>query len=100
MTESDDPKIVPELQKHVASMVKRIEQGQPIRMRDPLFAEIFRHAEKIDVKVEQTEKGVRVVETSSDPYVARLIQAHAKVVSRFVKHGYPEAQANHAVPKR
>jgi len=100
LTESDAPKVAKQLQTHVASMVKRIEQGQPIRMRDPLFAEIFRNADKIDMKVENTDAGVRVVETSDDPYVAKLIQAHAKVVSRFIKNGYPEAQANHKAPKR
>jgi hypothetical protein len=100
LTESDDPEVAEALRKHVASMVQRVEQGQPIRMRDPLFAEIFRHADKIDMQVEPTDKGLRVVETSSDPYVARLIQAHAKVVTRFLKHGYPEARANHAAPKR
>ena len=69
-------------------------------MRDPLFAELFRHADKIKMQHEDTEHGVRVVETSADPYVARLIKAHAKVVSGFVDRGFDEAMKNHAVPDR
>ena len=48
--------------------------------------------------VEKTKKGVRVKETSSDAFTARLIQAHAEVVSLFVKHGFAEAHKNHPVP--
>jgi predicted nuclease with RNAse H fold len=79
-------------------MYKRVDEQRPIRMRDPLFRELFRHARKIEMRVEKTEKGVRVIETAKDAYVARLIQAHAKVVSGFVKDGFGEARKQHAVP--
>ncbi len=98
LTESDDPEVAARLKKHVAAMYRRVEKGQPIRMRDPLFREIFRHADKIEMKFEKTAKGVRVTETSKDPYVASLIQEHAKVVSGFVKHGFDEAHRNHPLP--
>ena len=98
LTESDKPEIAAKIQEHVAAMAKRVEQRQPIHMRDPLFAEVFKHADKIHLKYEKTAKGVRVVETSDDPYVAKLIQAHGGVVSLFVKNGFAEAQKNHAVP--
>jgi hypothetical protein len=80
-------------------MYERVENGNPIHMRDPLFAAIFSNAGKISMKVERTEKGVRVVETSADPYIAKLIQAHAEVVNLFVKNGHAEVSKNHAVPK-
>jgi hypothetical protein len=98
LTESDKPEIAAKIQEHVAAMAKRVEEGRPIHMRDPLFAEVFKHADKIHLKYEKTAKGVRVVETSDDPYVAKLIQAHGGVVSLFVKNGFAEAQKNHAVP--
>jgi hypothetical protein len=79
-------------------MTGRIERVQPIRMRDPLFAEIFRHAKKIQMSHEETPRGVRVVETSDDPAVAQLIKAHAEVVSGFVAHGFREAMKNHNPP--
>lgn len=98
ITQSDDPKIAAKIKKHVAAMYRRVHEQRPIRMRDPLFAEIFRHTKKIEMKVEKTENGVRVTETSNDPYVAKLIQEHAKVVSLFVKNGFDEAHRNHPVP--
>jgi hypothetical protein len=100
LTESDDPQIAAKIQEHVAAMYKRVEEGTPIRMRDPLFAAVFQNADKIKMEFENTKHGVRVVETSDDPYVARLIQAHAEVVNRFVKRGHLEARLNHSVPAR
>jgi hypothetical protein len=100
VTESDDPKIAATIQEHVASMKQRVEQGRPIHLRDPLFAAVFANAGTISLKYEKTDKGVRVVETSTDPHVGRLIQAHAEVVNLFIAHGRSEAQKNHAVPQR
>jgi hypothetical protein len=100
VTESDDKEVADKIKEHVHWMEDRVKNTNPIRMRDPLFAELFRHADKIKMAHEETETGVRVTETSDDPYVAKLIQAHAEVVSRFVRHGFNEAQKNHAVPPR
>lgn len=98
LTESDDPKIAAKIEEHVAAMYARVDEQRPIRRRDPLFRELFQHAAKIEMHVEKTDKGLRVVETSQDPYVVRLIQEHAQVVSGFVKKGFAEAHRNHAVP--
>lgn len=49
---------------------------------------------------ENTPKGVKVIETSRDPYVARLIQAHAEVVSLFIENGRQEMMRSHEVPAR
>ena len=99
VTESDDPKVAAVIQKHVASMYERLEKGQPVRMGDPLFRALFQNAGKVKMTLEKTEKGVHVTETSDDPYVAKLIQAHAKVVSLFVKRGFDEARKPHPLPK-
>lgn len=98
VTESNDPKVAAKIKEHVDAMHWRIEESSPIRRRDPLFNELFRHTSKIKMKVEETEKGVKVTETSDDPYVAKLLQAHALVVSKFVKDGFAEAMKNHPVP--
>lgn len=98
LTESNDPEIAGKLQEHVEWMKVRVDKTQPIRMRDPLFREIFKHTDKIKMEHEATENGVKVIETSDDPYVVSLIQAHAKVVSGFVEHGFAEAMKNHPVP--
>lgn len=100
LTESDKPEVAATIQKHVASMEKRVKDKKPIHLRDPLFAEVFRHADKIKFVYEKTEKGMRVTETSDDPYVAKLIQAHADVVSLFIKNGFDEPHRNHDLPPK
>ena len=100
LTVSDDVKVADKIKEHVHWMEVRIVNTQPIRMRDPLFAELFRHTDKIVMQVTETGNGVRVVETSSDPYVVKLIQAHGRVVSGFVDRGFAEAMKNHPVPER
>lgn len=98
LTESETPDVAAKIKEHVEWMSVRIKDAKPIRMRDPLFAEIFKHTDKIKMHHEDTDKGVRVTETSDDPVVVKLIQAHAKVVSGFVERGFAEAMKNHAVP--
>lgn len=100
VTESDNPEVAALIQDHVAAMKVRIESGSRIRMWDPMFREIFDNADKIRLEFENIPKGVRVRETSADPYVARLIQAHAKVVSGFVARGSAESQLAHEPPAR
>lgn len=99
VTESDDPEVTKVLVEHVNAMYKRVEENRPIHARDPLFAELFRNASTLVMKVEKTEKGVKVIETSKNPFSAKLIQAHAKVVSLFLKNGHTEVRKNHAVPE-
>jgi hypothetical protein len=100
LTESDDPAVAKTLQAHVASMSARVKEARPIHQRDPLFREIFLNSSKIEMKHEVTPKGVRVIETSSDPYVARLIKAHADVIGAFLANGRSEAMKNHPVPDK
>ncbi len=100
VTECENPKVVEKLQAHVASMYQRVEEKRPIHARDPLFAEIFRNADKIKMKLEKTKKGVRVVETSEDAYVAKLAQSHAEVLNLFLKNGHVEVMKNHELPAK
>lgn len=100
LTESRNPQVAKKIQIHVASMYRRVDEQRPIHARDPLFAEIFRHADKIQMQVEKTAQGVKVIETSDDPYVARLIQTHAQVVNQFLKNGRQEMRKNHPLPEK
>ena len=97
-TESDVADVAKKIHEHVPAMYERMKANRPLRVWDPLFAELFRHADKVKMAVEKTAKGVKVTETSDDPAVARLIQAHADVVSRFVETGFAEAHKEHPVP--
>lgn len=100
VTESGNPEVTRLLQTHVASMLARVNDARPIHQRDPLFAELFRYADRIVVRHEPTAGGVRVIETSHDAYVARLVQAHAEVVSAFIANGPSEMMKNHPLPPR
>jgi hypothetical protein len=100
LTESGVPAVTKLIQEHVAAMAARVDEARPIHQRDPLFQEIFKHAKQIDMKYEQTATGIRVIERSDDPYVVKLIQAHAEVISAFIANGMAEAMKNHPVPVR
>jgi hypothetical protein len=98
ITESDDPKVQGMIAEHVWAMQKRLEKKQPIRMWDPLFVELFKHADKIKMQISKTPKGMKVVETAEDPYVVKLIQAHAAGVSEFVSAGSSVMHKRHELP--
>jgi hypothetical protein len=100
ITESDVPEVAAKIIEHAEAMHTRLKKRSPIHMRDPLFAEVFRHADKITMKIEKTKKGVKVEESSQDPYVVKLIQAHAEVVSKFLKDGHEEVRKNHTPPTK
>jgi hypothetical protein len=98
-TESDTLEGAATIQKHVAAMYARLTKGTPIHARDPLFAELFAHADKVVMLLENIPEGVKVRETSTDPYVTKLIRAHAAVVTRFIENGRREMHVDHAVPE-
>ncbi|HMV51727.1 MAG TPA: hypothetical protein PLD20_35095 [Blastocatellia bacterium] len=98
LTESDDPKVKALIVEHSWAMKARLEKKQPIRQWDPLFAELFKYADKIKMEIASTAKGVKVTETSDDTYVVKLIQAHAAGVSEFVAEGMSSMHKEHPLP--
>lgn len=100
LTESKDPKVAKLIQQHAFAMQSRIKSGRPIRIWDPLFAELFQNYKKISMKVESTPLGVRVTETSTDPYTVTLIQWHAEGVNGFVKDGMAGMHKEHPAPPK
>lgn len=94
-TESDDPSVAAQLRVHVRAMYARLKEGRPINTRDPLFAALFRNADKIEARIDDTPKGLTVTETSSDPEVATLIRKHADVVGQFIANGMHEMMRSH-----
>lgn len=96
-TETDNVLLRKILVMHVKSMKKRVEDGRGFHLRDPLFRELFRNAARIRMELQETPDGVHVRETSDVPYVAKLIQRHAEVVSLFLKNGPIEASRNHTL---
>jgi hypothetical protein len=100
LTESDDPAVIAKIKEHVPAMYARLKENRPIHQIDPLFVELFRYGKKINAEVSMTDFGVRVIETSSDPYVVKLIKAHAKSVDELIERGMPAMHEKHAVPKK
>lgn len=98
-TVSSDPEIVDALRTHVRQMAELIEDGGRIRNWDPLFREIFDHREAITMKIVDIDRGVEVVETSSDDEVAQLIRAHAGKVADFVTRGIEAYQEETPLPE-
>lgn len=98
VTESDVAAVAAKIKEHVPAMYRRLKENQPIRQFDPLFRELFRYGSKIDSKVTYTPNGVRVVETSTDPYVVKLIKAHAQTVDGLVKRGMEAMPEVHQPP--
>lgn len=89
VTESDDARITEILQKHVGDMLQRVDTnddpGLPIESE--ALRSIFKNYDKIETKVETTEKGIVVVQTSTDPETVAVLQQHASEVSDFVEQG-------------
>ncbi len=98
LTESADLKVQALIREHVRAMYQRLSAGHPIRMWDPLYAEIFRQASKIHMELSNTPKGIKVIETSTDPWVVKLLHAHADAVSEFVDQGMAAMHKEHPLP--
>lgn len=98
-TESDNPKVASMLQAHVQQMKRRLDQGHPIRMWDPLYAALFQNYKQVKLEIAQTPKGVRIVQTGRNPQAVKLIHAHAEAVTGFVNNGYKDMHREHPVPE-
>lgn len=99
ITTSDDPKIAELIRTHVRQMKARYERGQPIRMMDPVFRELFRNRHKASLEFEDIPGGIRVTHTSGDPQVELLIRQHARgFVSEAAKEGMSRAMRPTPLP--
>ncbi|GMV25526.1 MAG: hypothetical protein AMXMBFR58_15570 [Phycisphaerae bacterium] len=93
-TQSDDPAVASKIIEHAKAMQARLKSGQRVRVWDPVFAELFDRGETVTIEIEPTDRGVKIVETSEDPAVVRLLHSHAMGINEFVRHGFE------AAPKR
>ncbi len=99
-TISDNPEIADLITTHVQQMKRRVEDGRPIRVGDPVFREIFEHHRKIEMELRPLGNGALVVETSRDPQVELLIRQHAhRAVSEFVRAGMSRAMRPTPLPE-
>ena len=87
VTESDDPQVAQTIKTHVASMVQRLDEGRVFNLFSPTLPVLFENKDKIKTKVETTDKGSIVTQTSSDAAVVAALQAHAVEVSDLAREG-------------
>lgn len=89
VTESDDPEVAATLQKHVVEMGKRVEEGRDpgLPIETPALHAIFAHKDKIKTTYEATEKGIIVVQTSTDTNAVKALQDHAAEVTDLAERG-------------
>lgn len=97
-TLADNPELAAQLKAHAHSMHERLQINLPLRRWDTLYAELFRHGRALDMHIEELPNGVRVLETSDDPEVVKLIHAHGRAVDAFVAHGPAASQRPSPMP--
>jgi hypothetical protein len=95
-TESDDPQIAAVIASHVAGMDERVREGRDPKLpiQSPTLQVIFRNRDKIITTHQATEKGIVVVQTSSDPETVAALQKHASEVSDLARRGMVAAHEN------
>ena len=89
VTELDDPEVAATIKKHVADMGKRVEEGRDpgLPIESPALHSIFRDKDKIKTAYETTEKGIVVVQTSTDATAVKALQDHAAEVTDLAQRG-------------
>ena len=89
VTELDDPEVAATIKNHVAEMGKRVEEGRDpgLPIESSALHSLFRDKDKIKTAYETTEKGIVVVQTSTDATTVKALQDHAAEVTDLAQRG-------------
>jgi hypothetical protein len=87
VTESEDPQVAQALKAHVGSMEQRLKEGRIFNLLSPTLPVLFDNKDKIKTRVETTQKGSIVTQTSADARVVAALQAHALEVDELARDG-------------
>jgi hypothetical protein len=89
VTESDDPQVAATIKKHVAEMGTRVEEGRDpgLPIETPALHAIFQNKDKIKTAYATIEKGVIVVQTSTDATAVKALHDHAAEVTDLAQRG-------------
>lgn len=98
VTTSQSPDLIELLREHAHAMHRRLQEGFGLRYWDAAFAEIFARADSVRMQINDLPDGVETIETSDDPNVIKLIQAHGQVVNAFVAEGFEAARRVSPLP--
>ena len=99
-TWSENEKVSAWIKQHVAEMSALLESSGRIRQWDDLFVKVFdmRDSHTMEYRERDDGMGVVVEQYGINKCAIGLVQAHAKVVSAFIREGYDEVHKNHDVP--
>jgi len=88
-TEAKDETLRDAIVSHVSMMVTRLQEGRnpDVIIQSPTLDALFEVYDEIETEIETTELGVKVIQTSSNPKVVRLLQTHAAEVSDMASRG-------------
>ncbi len=89
ITFSEDEEVMAVLASHVTGMIGRVETGRDpkVFIQSPTLDILFQRRDRITTKIELTDKGIEVVQTSKDPEVVTALQTHAGEVSEMADRG-------------
>jgi hypothetical protein len=87
LTESTDPAVAELIVAHVASMERRLDEGEVFNLFSPTIPTLFENYDRIHSEFEYTPNGAAVVQTSEDPAIVEALQAHAAEVTELVDEG-------------
>ena len=89
ITESNNIKLREAIVDHVSMMVTRLEEGKnpKVFIQTPILDKLFDYYDQIETELEMTDKGIIVIQTSTNKKVVKLLQKHAEEVSDMSKRG-------------
>ena len=88
-TEAESETLRKAISSHVSMMVTRLQEGRnpEVIIQSPTLDALFDAYSEIETEIELTELGVKVIQTSPNPEVVRLLQTHAAEVSDMANRG-------------
>ena len=89
VTESDAEDVRDAIISHVSMMVTRLQEGRnpEVPIQSPTLDKLFDVYDQIETETELTDKGIAVIQTSTNPEVVQLLQTHAAEVSDMSQRG-------------
>ena len=99
VTEAKDEVLREAIVSHVSMMVTRLQDGQnpEVIIQSPTLDALFEFHVAIDTEIELTDMGVKVIQTSANPQVVKLLQTNAVEVSDMSERGMQAVHERMAV---
>lgn len=89
LTFSKDEELMGVVASHVVGMITRVEEGRDpkVFIQSPTLDILFERRDRIETRIDMTEEGIEVVQTSDDPEIVAALHTHAGEVSAMVDRG-------------